>query len=492
MATRTESGRPDPPDGRSRTGAAAAAIVIGVTVLAAFGRPGPRAPFTSPGSANVVLILVDSLRADRLGCYGAARPTSPHVDSLSRRSLLFENALTTAPWTVPAVASLFTSTYPSRHGQTHSRGLHGALSEDMVTLPELLRERGWGTVAFSSHPWVSPALGFGQGFAAEDFHVLRGRRGGPKNDPAVTAAVVEWLQRRGELYRPSGKQRFFAYLHYMGPHSPYAPSAEAQRAVLGGVPSPTPFAASLAGQGMEGSFALMDEAAESQALTREDVDYLLGQYDAEVFTADAHIGRVLHALRQAGLEENTLVAVTADHGEAFMEHGRMVHVGALYRELLHVPLLIHLPGQQVARRIAHRVQTIDVLPTILDALGLLPLPAAQGRSRWPDRDSGGGPAFAEAAAASADNRWAKLVRDDFSYIADLTKPRQDELYDLRRDPAETRNVRREYPAVARAMRREILRFRAANEREARPLRRRPPPQASAEVEERLRALGYVQ
>jgi membrane-anchored protein YejM (alkaline phosphatase superfamily) len=151
---------------------------------------------------NVLLVVIDTLRADRLHCYGAPRRTSPHIDALATHGVLFERAYAAAPWTLPAVASLLTSTYPSWHGVRDSEGVESRLSDDSTTLVEVLQQAGYETRGYSSHPWVSPQFGFGQGFAEGAFHLLR--EGNMRGRP-----------------RRTGQDRpFFLYLHYMGPHTP--------------------------------------------------------------------------------------------------------------------------------------------------------------------------------------------------------------------------------------------------------------------------------
>jgi len=458
-------------------------MVVLVSTASAAAAAGCSRAAVREAPVNVLLVVIDTLRADALGCYGAARPTSPNLDALADRSIVFERSFSTAPWTVPAVASLLTGTYPSLHGHTESQGPQGRLSDDLVTLAEALAAGGHRTAAFSAHPWVSPDFGLGQGFAPSDFHLFAF----PGGDPQVTAAVERWLETSGDAVegRP-----FFAYVHYMRPHSPYDPTAEAQRRVLGRVAEPPPFSAALARVPRDRSFAFLGESARRGEVTEADLVHLRGLYEAEVRMADDEVGRLLEALRRNGLEDETLVIVTSDHGEAFLENGEVLHGNTLNQEMLHVPLIVHRPAQRGPVRVAHRVQSVDVVPTVLDALGLPVPPQVQGRSRLPGRrrpreDS----VFAEAAFGEA-ARQVRVMRGPFSFIGEPGSQSSARLHDLLEDPLETQDAAARFPRQVERMRREARRFVRRNEsRRVALVRTAPAP--DPQTLEAVRALGYV-
>ncbi|HET8648131.1 MAG TPA: sulfatase-like hydrolase/transferase, partial [Vicinamibacteria bacterium] len=168
--------------------ASAALLVAAASLPAACSREAAATYRRTP--ANVVFIVIDTLRADAVGAYGSPRPTSPNLDALAARSLVFERAFASAPWTLPSVATLFTGTYPSLHGQTECEGPQAQLPGDLLTLAEVLGAAGYDTAAFSAHPWVSPPFGLGQGFAEGAFHVF----GVPGGDAQVTQAATAWLR----------------------------------------------------------------------------------------------------------------------------------------------------------------------------------------------------------------------------------------------------------------------------------------------------------
>jgi arylsulfatase A-like enzyme len=463
-------------------GGAACLLALGALLGTACHGPAQRAR----SRPNVLLVVIDTLRADRLHCYGAPRRTSPHIDALAAQGVLFERAYAAAPWTLPAVASLLTATYPSWHGVRDSEGVESRLSEDSTTLPEVLQQAGYETRGYSSHPWISPQFGFGQGFAADAFRLLReGNTDSPKDDAAVTRHAVRWLRGRP---RANGQDRpFFLYLHYMGPHTPYAPRRREVEALLGRMPDRPSFSGWLAELPPERYYNELRRGATDGRLTPADRDYQLDLYDTEVSNVDRHLGRVLDTLAETGREQDTLVVVTADHGEAFLEHRSMGHADQLYPELLHVPWVMTWPGRAPGR-VAEPVHQVDVMPTILDIVGVPSAAALHGVSRARPGEPATG--FAEASQPDP-RRQMKLMRGRYSYIADLGDESRDELYDVGRDPGETRNLVREHEPLRARLRREVVEFRRRSEKGSQGLRRTAPVVDPATAEH-LRALGYVQ
>lgn len=435
-----------------------------------------------PAPPNVLLVVIDTLRADRLGAYGAARPTSPSIDALARQATVFENARSAGPWTVPAVASLLTGLYPSQHG--NMGWLPGrrqpVLSADLLTLAEALRDRGYRTQVVSGHPWITPESGLTQGF--EGFVSARAR-GAPVDDGRVTRGALDFLRSRAAAAAAGDHGPFFLYVHYMGAHSPYRPSPELQRAVLGRVAELTPLLRSLDGLRGPAYYDALNTAAREGRLDAADVACLSDLYDAAVRGADAEVGRLAAALRELGLDAGTLVVLTADHGESFLEHGTILHVQNLYDELLRVPLVVRWPGAG-ARRAPEPVSLVDVFATVLEAAGAPPAPSA-GRSLRAPVDARRA-LFAE---GDGTKRRVKVVRGGLAAIIDPGRPARDELYDLSGDPGERVDLAAARTSDLAALRRLALDFRAAS------ARTRPAPSGeplSPEALEALRALGYVQ
>jgi len=413
---------------------------------------------------NVLLYVVDTLRADRLGCYGYPRPTSPAIDALAAEGVVFDRAIAQSSWTTPATATLLTGRIPSAHGAVD---VGAAIRPEVATLAEVLHARGYRTAAFVTNVNVRGGLGFARGF--DQYVYLAEDRARPTvHVPADTlgARAIDWLDQR------AGPGPFFLYVHASDPHAPYAArgtvpgrdgAAPTDRVSWSPPPARPPGLPADADP-----LRLLRRAPATR--TPAHVAYLRALYDREVAVVDAAIGQLMDALRARGLYDDTLVVVTADHGEEFHEHGGFEHGRTLYRELLAVPLIIRFPGARLAgRRIARLVGQIDVLPTLVARLGM-PVPAGvQGRALTPvlggDGLAGAGDPTAVVADAQdqdeaytdADEAYysetrlggcevAALSMVDWKAIHRLCRDGPTfELYDLGRDPGETTNVARTRP-----------------------------------------------
>lgn len=320
---------------------------------------------TTLTNANVLLIVLDTFRADRLGCYGGPPGLTPFLDSLAARSVVFHRAYAPSSWTKPSVASLFTSRLLSQHGVGT---LAIDLSEDEVTLAQVLQSNGWTTQGFSANFQVC-GKGFRNGFdklAALSF--MKAKE--PRWPGAVTAGadVVgararRWARGLSEEHR---REKSFLYLQYMDTHFPIAPDASALEHIATSRAHPIPDAVE-----MQRRLALPDPA---DAIAMRDI------YDALVQTLDSGLASLFDDLGGIGFLEKAVVVVTADHGEELYDHGRIGHGHSLYEELVRVPLLISLPGQRSRIDIEGVVSLIDIAPTLLDLLGLVSPPQFEGRS----------------------------------------------------------------------------------------------------------------
>lgn len=306
---------------------------------------------------DVLIVCIDALRADHLGVYGAGGGMSPNLDRLGAEAVVFERALSVASWTRPAVASLLTGLFPQQHRVLHA-GVSGAdmMAPEVETLAETLAARGYRTGAFVQNEHLQQATsGLLQGYdtTVED----------AGQAPLLTHRFLTWLERLA----PDAP--FFAYLHVFDPHWPYTP----ELAAPGGAGDATD-ALRAAQWGLHtGHWWLLRERVNRSGLVLDagQLDTLRALYDSEIFMTDAVIGRVIQLLRAGGRLDRTLLVVTADHGEGFGEHGRLDHGYGPYHELVRVPLIIHFPGRRHAgTRVASMVQTADIVPTVLDVLGL--------------------------------------------------------------------------------------------------------------------------
>jgi arylsulfatase A-like enzyme len=300
------------------------------------------------GRSNVLLVSIDCLRADHVGCYGYARPTTPTIDSLAARGYLFRRAIAQSSWTLPSHASLLTSLYLKSHGVGTSRD---ALSSQALTLAEVLRDAGYCTAAVVSGGLLAPAYGLSQGFDLYDAVCCTPASTDPRNWCTDSRARA-WLER-------GCRAPFFLFLHYWDVHAPYEPPA----------PYDTLFAPGTHGDSDAGGFSGNERGRMTAASARRDSCVAL--YDGEIAQTDRYLSKLFRELRELGLSENTLVVVTSDHGDEFQEHGGAGHGHTLFQELVHVPLIWACPGGAAhPRKVDEVVQSIDIAPTVLEFLGL--------------------------------------------------------------------------------------------------------------------------
>jgi arylsulfatase A-like enzyme len=417
-------------------------------------------------------VTVDTMRADHLGAYGYPRRTSPRIDALARRGLLFRNAETVQSATWPALTSLHTGLHPSAHGVIWNGWKPRAR---FVTLADLLRARGYETGAFLANMKGTEHPGFSRLFLA---------RGADQaaEDRAATDAAIAQLERVRD--RP-----FFVWLHLVSPHADYAPP-----------PGYDTFASST-GSTLGGRVTDLVAARERGAmLTEAEVAHVVGLYDGEIAYADAQVGRVLDALRAFGLERRTLVVLAADHGEDLHEHNRyFFHSPSMYSSSLRIPLILALPGVLPrGGETDEPASLVDVAPTVLGLLGL-PAPSTfQGVNLLP---GGALPARpARSAVFSETNgrifsvstpEW-RLVYNPESLVPEAPGGAypigRTELFDRRRDPREQGNVAALHPRTVHALVAEVEAWRRRDLREDAASAVQTIDPATAEE---LRALGYI-
>jgi arylsulfatase len=420
---------------------------------------------------NVLLVTVDTLRADHLGAYGYPRRTSPRIDGLARRGLLFRNAETVQSATWPALTSLQTGLHPSAHGVIWNGWKPRAR---FVTLADLLHARGYETAAFLANMKGTEHPGFSRLFLA---------RGGDqaREDAVATDAAIAQLERVRD--RP-----FFVWLHLISPHADYAP--------------PAPYDAFAAPKGTVGGRVTDLVAAREHGvtLTEGDVAHVVGLYDGEIAYADAQVGRVLDVLDRLGLEPRTLVVFAADHGEDLHEHNRyFFHSPSMYSSSLHVPLILALPGVLPSGGgTDHPASLLDVAPTVLGLLGL-PAPSTfQGVNLLPGGALPSPPARKEMFSETngrifsvSTPEW-RLVYNPEGIVPEAAGGpypiARTELFDRHQDPREQGNVAALHPDTVHALVAEIEGWR----------RRDLHAGAASAVQtidpgtaEELRALGYI-
>ena len=434
-------------------------------VLVAVGSGSACTRATAPAQGvrpNVVLIVVDTLRADHLACYGYERDTSPRLDQLAAEGLRFERAFSQAPWTTPSVASLLTSLYPTEIGVGSECSV---LADELTLLPEILARQGYRTGAVISHTFCSERWNFDQGFDWFDQSNIAGHA--TVSSPGVTARALEFADW-------AGSAPFFLWLHYFDPHFYYVEHPEHAFGGSQGYAGPIR-------TGLE--FARLLEMRSE--LTAEDLAELRRLYDSEIAFTDGWIGELFDGLCARGLWERTLVIVTGDHGEEFGDHGDIGHARTLYQELVNVPLIVKLPraaaGPPAGTSIAESVALLDVFPTVLELTGARWDGPLQGRSLLRARD----PARVLVSETARSGGVQSLVSGDYKLIRRLDGDLR-ALYHLGQDPRELRDLTASHP-------REAERLGEALEAWERSTRRG----AAAEIEltseelDQLRALGYA-
>ena len=385
---------------------------------------------------DIIVLLVDVLGADSLGCYGYERPTSPNIDALAADSILFEHAIASSTFTKTSVASLFSGRFPHNHGvykgQFSGPGAaitSDVLEEEIPTLAESFSENGWTTAGWVSNEQVMNYMGFGQGFDLYDDFAGK--------IPSIRKKFRGWSD------KVLGRMQSFCYLHFIDLHAPYVPLEE-HYGSFGHTESNLPH---------------MDLHEWEKTKTRinngrqpfgsQELEAYRARHDEVLVGVDQGIGRILDDLKASGRYDNSLIVLISDHGDAFWEHGFIEHSNKPYDEVIRVPLIIKLPNsEQAGRRVDQMVGLVDLGPTLLDFAGLRPPRGVDGRSFLDLLLDRGTPP----PARTIFSEYKELVAirtDKWKYL--LGPFQAPELYDLETDPSEQVNVLGTFPGVAERM-----------------------------------------
>ncbi len=427
--------------------------------------------FFGQNQPNIILITLDTTRADHLGCYGYERPTSPNIDQLAAESLVYERAIASATWTLPSHASLFTGKFTASHGACKvvdgpldlTIPLYGpkainhyrarSIAENETTLAMLLSDAGYQTMGVVAGPWLKHVFGLNKGFEFYD----------DDNIETVNARLGEEVTDRAlQMLRTPSAQPRFLFLNYFDPHSPYCAPPEFSHEFVTDYDLPAD---------------VRDDPAAIQKM--------IGLYDGEIRYMDYHLGRLFEGLKQYGMYDDAWIFITADHGELMGENGAFGHGGEVYQGVVHVPMIVKAPrGQQAPGRDDRWIQLVDVFPQILDVAGVAIPEGIQGQlpeeidhpivieSRTlPDINTGGD--------------WFSIIDEGWKYV--WSSEGNHKFFNLNEDPGEENNLFTQLHDQARLMDDSMHEYLASL-----PL---PGPQAPATIDKKMQAtlksLGYI-
>jgi arylsulfatase A-like enzyme len=453
---------------------AVAVLVAGIVGIRVLNRPGPAPP-------TVVVFLLDTVRRDAFGCYGHPDDPTPNIDAVAAEGIKFDQAVSPSGWTLPAVASMMTGTWPTVHGAM-GRGVRlTTIRPELPMATEVIKEAGFETVGFANAAFVSPMVGMDRGFDLFD-HRYSYNWDARNADETIDAAIAELRKRKT---KPS-----FYFIHLFDAHLDYGAPAEYTERFTGGrnLP-PTPLK-------LEAILDLQSGPDRRDPPAAEDIRYVRGTYDAEVAFADANVGRFIDELKKLGLYDNSTIVITSDHGEEFWEHGGFEHGHTLYDELVVVPLVIKPPSavETAERVVGSQVRLLDVMPTVFEFLSITKPTSFEGVSLVTymtgetDDDLN---ALCESTLYGP--MYIALRGPRYKYIQrlDATGDGGGALFDWRADPGETKDLSGDMPGVADELMAELVRWSSQNAARARNMSKPKVVDLSPARIRQLRSLGYI-
>jgi len=428
---------------------------------------------------NVILIVVDALRADHLSCYDYKRKTTPHIDFLAQNSLICLNSFSQSTQTPTSMASLFTGTYPLVHKvfvPPNINNEYSVLPESLWLISEILHEKEFYTSAFTACGWVSADSNYDQGF--DEFHVVK------RGDPNIIGEAIQFI-------REKKNKNFFLYVHLLDLHDYFwldkeiknheflKPSYELSQKMK-----------ELHSKKPKEVYQYLRDPDKEIELTEQDLAYLIDRYDSYLFHTDKLIGDLVNALQEERIFDNTMVILTADHGEKFMEHGDMAHGGkTLYNEVVHVPLIFHshqlFPETKTVQTLVEHVDVLPTLADIYDAGGIKigNFNQLQGQSLLKKEND------KSVFIVSPSRSHMKVINGNWSLIYSR-KGEEIELYDLEKDPLEKNDLSEQYKDVREQML-EILRKKMSESLDISQVVDHEVKKIDNEVKEALKSLGYI-
>lgn len=469
-----------------------AILLVGLLTVAgviAFRRMGSTAQEKTPVSGastgtqrpNILLISVDTLRADHLSCYGYDRPTSPNIDRLARDSVVFEDAMSVTSWTLPSHLSMLTSLYPQVHGVMEGQM---RLPEKAKLCTELMKAAGYSTFGVVAAPFLNHQFGYSQGFDLyEDFS------GGDKDTfDKIRRAIQEEVPAKKIHHRAleilDGRKTgpFFMFLHYFDPHLDYSPPP----------PYDTMFDPDYE-KDLNGRKGYDSHDRVPLEMNPRGLKHLVALYDGEIASVDGYIGKLRHYLREQQIYDDMLIIFTADHGEEFWEHGKQGHRKSLYVESVHVPLIVKFPHNKwKGRRIVRTVGTADIVPTIFAVAGIDPDPVFDGRNLVPMAQTKGSDAWPEMPYFfELDDKFEGVRLGNWKLLRQKSGPQHRKLFDLSSDPRELHNVDDTLPEKLAELEAILDHWRQTAAQKSGNIGRAQLFEYSRDMDEALEELGYV-
>lgn len=417
---------------------------------------------------NLIVVSIDTLRADHLGCYGYSKPTSPLLDNLAARGVLFENASATSPWTLPSHGSLLTGFYPGQIGLSSTLN---KLPPHTETLATLISRHNIATAAIVNSIYITERYGLDRGF--DHFIFVPESYTTTGVAPRIVEDAIAWLDKHGQ-------KQFFLFLHFYDVHSDYSSLPHYEKEFVGaydGIVDGT-------------TRQLLDVRHGKLELNAGDIQHLMDLYDAGIRQLNDHLEVLFDFLNKRRLLEKTFLIITSDHGEEFLEHGKILHSETHYQQAIHIPLIILGPGIPPSKRVKEVVSLVDVLPTALSLLGISQpstlsgvdlTPLWQGGSwRFTERTI-----FSEADKLNEQNDIKRAARKEAYKLHYNVLTKATELYNLTDDPKEQINIAGEQSSVVSVLFSELEDFMRTRYRAENPATLRP------EEIEKLKKLGYL-
>lgn len=431
-------------------------------------------------NANIILIGIDTCRKDHLSCLGYELDTTPYLKAFTKDSVLFSNAISQSPWTLPSFVSIFTSTYPSVHGARGkaTEDKFYSLRKGVKSGVEILSSSGFKTKAYINGPYLAPGFGLSRGF--DDYDYAHGSNSKIRRSDATVDQAIHWIKENSD-------EKFFLFLHFFDPHLNYDPPRKNLQRLM-------ELSDFKYGGELKSPFSQLREVRNNKlSLSDEDWKFIRLLYAAEISAVDESCGRLFDYLKSAKLYDNSIVVVLSDHGEEFLDHGGFEHGHTMYDELLNVPLMIKMPSNlRAGEIISLPVRLIDVIPTLLEVISIDIPESFQGRSLLQlikkGRFKETWPAFSE------ETHWGeelKSVRDGNYKLISNHSFDAFELYNVFSDPREKVDLSNSEKEKTRMMRRTVIRWMRSNLSKAKQLGEENLGTLDKKTIENLRSLGYI-